>query len=93
MPRRAYPIDLTDAQWAILEPYMPDPKPGGRPAKHPRREIVNALLYVLRSGGARRLLPQKFPPSQTVYDRTPIYGANGGSRRNLRMRPFSMSLT
>jgi len=68
MPRRAYPTDLTDAQWAILEPVVPAPKPGGRPAKHPRREIVNAMLSVLRSGGAWRLLPHEFPPWQTVYD-------------------------
>ena len=68
MPRRAYPTDLTDAQWALLEPYVPIPKPGGRPAKHPRREIVNAMLYVLRGGIAWRLLPHEFPPWQTVYD-------------------------
>jgi transposase len=68
MARRAYPTDLTDAQWAILEPLVPAPKPGGRPAKHPRREIVNAMLYVLRGGIAWRLLPHEFPPWQTVYD-------------------------
>ncbi len=50
MSRRASPTDLTDAQWAILEPYVPAPKPGGRPAMHARREIVNAMLYVLRGG-------------------------------------------
>lgn len=68
MPRRAYPTDLTDAQWAILEPLIPPPKPGGRPAKHPRRELVTAMLYVLRGGIAWRLLPHEFPPWQTVYD-------------------------
>ena len=68
MARRAYPTDLTDAQWAILEPFIPPPKPGGRPAKHARREIVNAMLYVLRGGIAWRLLPHEFPPWQTVYD-------------------------
>jgi len=67
MPRRAYPTDLTDAQWAFLEPLVPPPKPGGRPPKHPRRELVNAMLYGLRSGGAWRLLPHEFPPWQTVY--------------------------
>ncbi len=67
MPRRAYPTDLTDAQWAILEPHVPPPKPGGRPPKHPRRELVNGMLYVLRSGGAWRRLPHEFPPWQTVY--------------------------
>ncbi len=67
MSRRRYPTDLTDAQWAILEPYVPPPKPGGRPPKQPRREIVNAMLYVLRAGGAWCLLPHEFPPWQTVY--------------------------
>ncbi len=68
MPRRASPTDLTDAQWAILEPLVPPPKPGGRPAKHPRREIVNAQFYVLRGGIAWRALPHDLPPWQTVYD-------------------------
>jgi transposase len=67
MPRRAYPTDLTDAQWAILEPLIPPPRPGGRPPKHPRRELVNAMLYVLRGGIAWRLLPHEYPPWQTVY--------------------------
>ena len=49
-PRRPYPSDLTDAQWAILAPLVPAVRPGGRPAKHARRAIVDALLYVLRGG-------------------------------------------
>ncbi len=77
MARRAYPTDLTDAQWAILEPYVPAPKPGGRPAKHPRREIVNAMLYVLRGGIAWRLLPHEFPPWQTVYDYFRLWRLDG----------------
>jgi len=77
MPRRAYPTDLTDAQWAILEPYVPPPKPGGRPPKHPRRELVDAMLYVLRSGGAWRLLPHEFPPWQTVYHYFRIWRDDG----------------
>ena len=68
MPRRASPTDLTDAQWAILEPLVPPPKPGGRPAKHPRREIVNAQFDVLRGGIAWRAMPHDLPPWQTVYD-------------------------
>lgn len=68
MSRRPYPTDLTDAQWAVLEPLVPAPKPGGRPPIHARREIVEALLYVLRTGCAWRLLPHDFPPWQTVYD-------------------------
>jgi len=77
MARRAYPTDLTDAQWAILEPYVPPPKPGGRPAKHARREIVNAMRYVLRGGIAWRLLPHEFPPWQTVYDYFRLWRIDG----------------
>lgn len=66
-PRRRYPTDLTDAQWALLAPLIPPPKPGGRPAKHDRRELVDAMLYWLRSGCAWRLLPHDFPPWRTVY--------------------------
>ena len=51
----------------MLEPLVPAVKPGGRPAAHSRREIVEAILSVLRGGGAWRLLPHDFPPWQTVY--------------------------
>lgn len=67
LPHRRYPSDLTDEQWAILAPLVPAPKPGGRPPKHDRREIVNALLYVLRGGISWRALPHEYPPWQTVY--------------------------
>lgn len=66
-PRRRYPSDLTDAEWAILEPLIPPPKSGGRPAQHSRRELVDAMSYVLRTGCAWRQLPHDFPPWQTVY--------------------------
>ena len=66
-PRRRYATDLTDREWALLAPLIPQPKPGGRPAKHERRELVNAMLYWLRAGCAWRLLPHDFPPWQTVY--------------------------
>jgi putative transposase len=66
-PRRRYPTDLTDAQWALLAPLIPAPRPGGRPALHDRRELVNAMLYWLRAGCAWRLLPHDFPPWRTVY--------------------------
>ena len=67
MPRRHYPTDLTDAQWAVLAPLVPAPKAGGRPPAHERRELVNAMLYVLRGGIAWRALPHDFPAWQTVY--------------------------
>jgi putative transposase len=65
--RRRYPTDLTDAQWHILAPLIPAPKPGGRPAVHQRRELLNAMLYQARAGSASRLLPHDLTPSQTVY--------------------------
>jgi putative transposase len=66
-PRRRYPTDLSDAEWRVLAPLIPAPKPGGRPVVHDRRELVDAMLYLLRSGCAWRLLPHDFPPWQTVY--------------------------
>lgn len=65
--RRGYPSDLTDAQWALIEPMLPEPSTDGRREKHPRREIVNAILYVVRSGCPWRYLPADLPPWQTVY--------------------------
>jgi transposase len=68
MPRaRRYPSDLTDAQWAVIEPLLPDVRTGGRPEKHSRRDIVDAILYVVRAGCSWRQLPFDFPPWQTVY--------------------------
>ena len=65
--RKAYPSDLSDAEWFILEPLIPPAKPGGRPRKVCMREIVNAIFYVLRSGCAWRMLPHDFDAWQTVY--------------------------
>ncbi|WP_420900436.1 transposase [Micromonospora tulbaghiae] len=55
--RRGYPSDLTDAQWSLIELLLPEPNTDGRREKHPRREIVNAILYVVRSGCPWRYLP------------------------------------
>lgn len=67
MSRPRYPSDLTDAEWAILAPFIPPVKLGGRPPRHERRELVNAMRYVLRGGIAWRALPHDLPPWQTVY--------------------------
>jgi putative transposase len=61
-----YPTDLTEAEWALLAPLIPAAKPGGRPRTTDMREVVNAILYSLRSGCQWRLLPTDFP-HQTVY--------------------------
>lgn len=62
-----YPSDLTDGEWALVEPLLPPAGSGGRPEKHPRRDIVDAVLYVVRTGCSWRQLPADFPPWQTVY--------------------------
>lgn len=65
-PSQTYPCDLTDEQWTLIESFFPKPKSSGRPPK-PRREIVNAIFYVVRGGVAWRMLPKNFPAWQTVY--------------------------
>jgi len=65
--RQPYPSDLTHAEWAQVCRVVPAPKKGGRPAKYPRREIVNALLYVARTGCQWRALPHDLPPWRIVY--------------------------
>jgi putative transposase len=64
--RRLYQTDLTDAQWAILQPLLPPPPGGGRPRTTELREVLNAIFYKLRTGCAWNLLPHDFPPSGTV---------------------------
>jgi len=66
-PPRLYPTDLSDAEWTILEVLIPAPKPGGRPPRWTRRQILNGIFYVVRAGCQWRLLPREFPPWKTVY--------------------------
>jgi putative transposase len=68
MQRKRYPSDLTDAQWAVLEPWIPPPRPGGRPRKTDMREVLNAIFYLTREGCTWRALPHDFPPWKTVYN-------------------------
>jgi len=65
--RKAYPSDLTDAEWEILEPFIPEVSPDATVPTIERREIVNGILYVLRSGCPWRLLPNDLPAWGTVY--------------------------
>jgi transposase len=69
-PRR-YPTDLTDAEWAVLEPLLPVmlclTELGGRPELHFRRTMVNAALYLAGNGIKWRAMPADFPPWKTVY--------------------------
>jgi putative transposase len=79
--RQPYPSDLTDAEWAILDPLIPAVKSGGRPAEHDRREIVNGILYVLRTGCQWRALPHDLPPWKTVYTYFRLWRLDGTWRR------------
>jgi putative transposase len=66
-PRRPYPTDLSDCEWALIQHLVPTAKHGGRPEQSPKREILDAIFYIRRSGCAWRLLPHNFPPWQIVY--------------------------
>ncbi len=67
MTRTSYPSDLTDEQWTLIEPLIPKPLPGGRPRSLDMRQVVNAILYLNRSGNAWRMLPRDFGPWSSVY--------------------------
>ncbi|MCO6441923.1 MAG: transposase [Nitrococcus mobilis] len=60
MAKRIYPSDLTDEQWQLIEPYIPPPKPGGRPREIDMRHIINGLLYFSRTGCQWRMLEWKY---------------------------------
>ncbi len=66
--RKPYPSDLSDAQWALLEPLLPPPVAAGRPRTTDLREVVDAIFYVLTNGCAWHALPHDFPPEGTVRD-------------------------
>ena len=66
-PSQTYPSDLTDREWKLLEPLIPKPKSSGRPIKHPRRIILNAIFFLNRSGCQWDMLPKDFPPKSTVF--------------------------
>jgi len=61
-----YSSDLTDREWALISPFLPDPRPLGRPRTTDLRDVVNAILYLVSSGCAWSLLPRDFPPFTTV---------------------------
>ena len=64
-----FPSNLTDPEWGVLEPLIPDATPGGRPRKTDMRSAMNAILYLMRTGCPWRYLPRDgFPPRSTVYN-------------------------
>ena len=67
-PRKPYKTDVTDAQWALLEPLIPAAKHGGRPRTVDLREVINTLFYQSRTGVQWELLPHDLLPKSTAYD-------------------------
>ena len=67
MKRKAYPTDLTNEQWAILKPHLTKPHERGAPRRVNLREVVNALVYLSRTGCQWRMLPHDLPPWKVVY--------------------------
>ncbi len=59
---QCYPSDVTDEEWALIEPFLPPQR------RVDRREVLNAILYVLTTGCQWRQLPRDFPPKSTVHD-------------------------
>lgn len=78
---RRYPSDTTDAQWALIDPLLPNPAwlagKGGRPETHCRRQIVDAIFYLVDNGIKWRALPADFPPWSTVYNYFAAWEAAG----------------
>ncbi|MBX3728696.1 MAG: IS5 family transposase [Candidatus Sumerlaeia bacterium] len=66
--RPAYPSDLTDGQWEILQPLIPPAKHGGRPRKADMRAVVDSIFYLLRTGCQWDALPKTYPPKSTVHE-------------------------
>jgi putative transposase len=66
MRTQPYPSDITDAQWKLIEPHLPV-YPGGRPRTTDLREVINAILYLVRTGCQWRYLPKDFPPKSTCW--------------------------
>jgi transposase len=62
-----YPSDLSDAEWALIAAMIPPARTGGRGRETDMREVMNAILYILRTGCQWRALPKDFPPRSTVY--------------------------
>jgi putative transposase len=85
--KRIYPSDLSDGEYKFLKKCLPKQKLFGRPRKHERREIFNAIFYLVRTGGAWRYLPTDYPPWKSVYHYFRLWRKQGLWKRiNHRLR-------
>jgi transposase len=69
--------DLTNAQWAVLEPLLPKGKKPGRPPKHSKRQLIDGIRFRTRTGVPWRDLPERYGPWETVYDLFRRWQRNG----------------
>lgn len=67
LPEQTYPSCLTDAEWALIDDVFENGGGRGTPAQYPRRLLVDACCFIVRTGGSWRMLPKEFPPWQNVY--------------------------
>ncbi len=67
MERKPYPTDLTDAQWKLIQPLLPEAKPGGRPRSVDLRAVLDGIFSVVKGGVPWRMLPHDLPPWGTVH--------------------------
>jgi transposase len=74
---RRYATDVSDAEFALIAPLLPGCQRGGRARTTSLREVLNAILYLLRTGCPWRLLPKDFPPKSTVYGYFRRFGQDG----------------
>ncbi len=75
--RKPYPTDVSDEEWAFVEPYLVLINPDAPQRQYPLREVFNALRWIVRAGAAWRLLPTNFPPWAAVYQQTQRWIAAG----------------
>ncbi len=71
-----YPSDLSDAEWVLVAPLIPQAKRGGRPRDVDMREVLNAVFYLLSTGCQWDALPKDLPPKSTVYDYFSLWRSN-----------------
>ena len=76
-----YPSDLTDAEWALVEPFIPPARRGGRRSTVDVREVLHAIFYVLATGCQWRALPKDLPPRSTVHGYLTLWAWDGTLRR------------
>ncbi len=80
--RLRYPSDLTDAEWAYVEPLIPPARRGGNRRHVDVREVLNGLMYVLSTGCQWRAVPKDLPPRSTLYDSFALWGWDGTLERS-----------